>query len=179
MWLPLTCPHTRDLAHNPGMCPDWESNQRSFGPQAGALSTEPHQPGLSVFNNGGDILIFPLCEELSSTERRVHVKCLRSHCPLVSIPLPLPPPQRKLLMSLARPLPMPHAHMRLCWSRIWLYRLFECRWDVTVISCPWTCSLILVCLGCPSCHMQLSPILVKKSILLQKSYLGLAGWPDW
>ena len=37
---------------NPGMCPDWESNQRPFGLQVGAQSTEPHQPGLmwvSVF----------------------------------------------------------------------------------------------------------------------------------
>ena len=37
-------PPTGDLACNPGMCPDWESNQRSFGSQAGAQSTEPHQP---------------------------------------------------------------------------------------------------------------------------------------
>ena len=37
---------TGDLAHNPGMCPDWESNQWPFGSQAGAQSTEPHQPGL-------------------------------------------------------------------------------------------------------------------------------------
>ena len=36
---------TEDLAHNPGMCPDWESNQRPFGLQAGIQSTEPHQPG--------------------------------------------------------------------------------------------------------------------------------------
>ena len=26
------------------MCPDWESNQKPFGLQAGAESTEPHQP---------------------------------------------------------------------------------------------------------------------------------------
>ena len=38
-------PPTGDLAHSPGMCPDWESNQQSFGSQAGAQSTEPHQPG--------------------------------------------------------------------------------------------------------------------------------------
>ena len=38
-------PPTGDLAHNPGMCPDWESNQQSFILQAGAQSTEPHQPG--------------------------------------------------------------------------------------------------------------------------------------
>ena len=38
-------PQTGDLACNPGMCPDWESNQRSFGSQADAQSTEPHQPG--------------------------------------------------------------------------------------------------------------------------------------
>ena len=31
---------------NPGMCPDWESNQRLFGLQASTQSTEPHQPGL-------------------------------------------------------------------------------------------------------------------------------------
>ena len=35
-----------NLARNPGRCPDWESNQRPFGLQAGAQSTEPHQPGL-------------------------------------------------------------------------------------------------------------------------------------
>ena len=37
-------PPPGDLACNPGMCPDWESNQRSFGLQAGTQSTEPHQP---------------------------------------------------------------------------------------------------------------------------------------
>ena len=34
-----------DLACNPGVCPDWESNQRPFGSQAHAQSTELHQPG--------------------------------------------------------------------------------------------------------------------------------------
>ena len=34
-----------DLVHNPGMCPDWESNHQPFGSQAGTQSTEPHQPG--------------------------------------------------------------------------------------------------------------------------------------
>ena len=32
--------------HNSGMCPDWELNRQSFGSQASAHSTEPHQPGL-------------------------------------------------------------------------------------------------------------------------------------
>ena len=36
---------TGDLARNPGMCPDWESNWRPFGSQASIQSTEPHQPG--------------------------------------------------------------------------------------------------------------------------------------
>ena len=36
---------TGGLACNPGMCPDWESNQQPFVWQAGAQSTEPHQPG--------------------------------------------------------------------------------------------------------------------------------------
>ena len=38
-------PPTGDLAHNPGMCPDWELNPRPFGLQASTQSTEPHQPG--------------------------------------------------------------------------------------------------------------------------------------
>ena len=42
---PRTLP-TRDLAHNPGMCPDWESNLWPFCLQAGTQSTEPHKPGL-------------------------------------------------------------------------------------------------------------------------------------
>ena len=37
---------TGDLAHKPGMCPDWELNQQPFGSQASAQSTESHQPGL-------------------------------------------------------------------------------------------------------------------------------------
>ena len=40
------CSGPEDMAHNPGMCPDWESNQRPFGSQATTQSTEPHQPGL-------------------------------------------------------------------------------------------------------------------------------------
>ena len=36
---------TGELAHNPGMCPDWELNLRPFGMKASAQSTEPHQAG--------------------------------------------------------------------------------------------------------------------------------------
>ena len=46
-------PPTGDLAHNPGMCPDWESNWQPFGSQAQAQSTELHQPRLyTPFFNG-------------------------------------------------------------------------------------------------------------------------------
>ena len=38
-------PPTGSLAYNPGMRPDWESNQQPFGSQASGQSTEPHQPG--------------------------------------------------------------------------------------------------------------------------------------
>ena len=38
-------PPTGDLAHNPGMCPDWELNYQPSGSQAGTQSTEPLQPG--------------------------------------------------------------------------------------------------------------------------------------
>ena len=39
-------PPTGDLACNPGMCPDWESNHRPFGSLASTQSTEPYQPRL-------------------------------------------------------------------------------------------------------------------------------------
>ena len=37
-------PPSGDLVSNPGLCPDWESNQQPFGSQTGAQSTEPHRP---------------------------------------------------------------------------------------------------------------------------------------
>ena len=37
-----------DVAHNPGMCPDWKLNQQPFVSQVGTQSTEPHQPGPKV-----------------------------------------------------------------------------------------------------------------------------------
>ena len=45
VWFPLTHP-MGGLARNPGMCPDWELNQRPFDSQADTQSTEPNQPGL-------------------------------------------------------------------------------------------------------------------------------------
>ena len=36
---------TGDTARNPGMCPDWEWNQRPFSSQVGTQSTESCQPG--------------------------------------------------------------------------------------------------------------------------------------
>ena len=53
VWLPFTHPHpyTRDLAHTPGMCPDWELNPQPFGSQAHAQSTEPPQLGQVFFHN--------------------------------------------------------------------------------------------------------------------------------
>ena len=38
-------PATGDLAHNPDMCPDWESNWQPYGPQANTQRTEPYQSG--------------------------------------------------------------------------------------------------------------------------------------
>ena len=49
VWLPLARPPTRDLAHNLGRCPDWESTRGPFGSQANTQSTESHQPGAPAF----------------------------------------------------------------------------------------------------------------------------------
>ena len=43
-------PPTGDLVCNPGMCPDWESNQWPIGSQASTQSTGPHQPELSILD---------------------------------------------------------------------------------------------------------------------------------
>ena len=58
-------PHTEDMASNPGMCSDLESNQWPFGSQASTQSTEPHQPGqkLSVFIMMG-------CAPLNQTQQK-------------------------------------------------------------------------------------------------------------
>ena len=42
-------PPTGYLAHNPGMCPDWELNQQPVGSQVGTIFTEPHQPGQNMY----------------------------------------------------------------------------------------------------------------------------------
>ena len=48
--LPFIHTPTRDQTCNPGMCPDWESNQQPFALQDNAQPTEPHRPGhISVF----------------------------------------------------------------------------------------------------------------------------------
>ena len=60
-------PPARNLARNPGKCPDWESNQPPFSSQAGTQSTEPHQPGLE------EIFITASSEE-------VHCKTFDQEC---------------------------------------------------------------------------------------------------
>ena len=50
---PLACTLTRDLACNPGMCPDKESNQQHFTLWNNTQPTEPHQSGLL-----GSLLLF-------------------------------------------------------------------------------------------------------------------------
>ena len=63
-------PPTGDLAHNPGLCRDWELNRRPFGLQASPQSTEPHQPGLSIITRKLYICTsrkFSLCMELAAS----------------------------------------------------------------------------------------------------------------
>ena len=53
---------TGDVAHNPGMCPDWESNQRPFGLQ-------PTLNPLS-YTSQGLTFIFMMCEIVSHSPQR-------------------------------------------------------------------------------------------------------------
>ena len=44
-WLLLVQAPTGDQAHNPAMCPDWESNWQPFALWDNAQPSEAHQPG--------------------------------------------------------------------------------------------------------------------------------------
>ena len=57
VWLPLVHPSVGTWPATQVMCPDWESNQQSFGSQAGAQSTEPYQPGLYLPHEGRRALL--------------------------------------------------------------------------------------------------------------------------
>ena len=62
-------PPTGDLAWNPGLCPDWELNQRPFGSLAGTQSTEPRQPGLCIqFYRKPCNSLIPACGHLRWTD---------------------------------------------------------------------------------------------------------------
>ena len=90
---------THDMTLNPGMCLDWELNQRPFGLQAGIQSTEPHQPRPLWFNlvslfwdcGSKECVVQALC---GSEDQSTGVVCnSRLHCPLamVNSEVQLPP----------------------------------------------------------------------------------------
>ena len=58
----LHAPHW-DLAHNPGMCPEWETNLWPFALQACSQSTELYQPGLFLKNIKYVFMYLQLCIE--------------------------------------------------------------------------------------------------------------------
>ena len=48
---------TEDLARNPGMCPDWESNPQPFGsqPTLNLLSYTSQGPSINIFKRAWEI----------------------------------------------------------------------------------------------------------------------------
>ena len=63
--LPLNLPPTRDLACNPGMCPDWELNPVTLWFAACAQPTGLRQPGLIMFL---DIMYFDQVQNHDGTK---------------------------------------------------------------------------------------------------------------
>ena len=49
-------PPTGDLTHNPGMCPDWESNLQPFASQSSTQSTEPHSSHFQLMVPRGHVI---------------------------------------------------------------------------------------------------------------------------
>ena len=59
----FSCVPYWDLACNPGLCPDWESNQGPFDLQDDIQSAEPHQPRLyQAFKEEIMSIVFKLSE---------------------------------------------------------------------------------------------------------------------
>ena len=67
VWLTLACPPTGDVAYNPGMCADWESNQPPFDLQTSIQSTEPHQSGQNLTLSEG--LELPYYQEMCAINK--------------------------------------------------------------------------------------------------------------
>ena len=83
MWLPIVHPpSTGDVAHNRGMCPDWEANLEPSGSQACTQSTEPHQPGL-FFEFFKNLFVIE-----TSSIKHLHLKVL---CNLILALFPIMP----------------------------------------------------------------------------------------
>ena len=80
-------PPPEDLAHNPGICPDWESNPPPFASQACAWSTELHKPGLQLgFLEVGIIPILPVFKLYGQTLNLCsHLLCLPQRTSLCSM----------------------------------------------------------------------------------------------
>ena len=98
-----------DLARNPGMCPDWESNQQPLASQASTQCIEPHQPGLkSKFFNVTCAIIYPPSEcylpfyTLHASYATLPIVSQTCHTLSHFVPLPIifPLPQMPLLLSL-------------------------------------------------------------------------------
>ena len=82
-WLPLMhSPDTGDLAGNPGLCPDWESNQQPFGLQSSTQSTEPHQPGWKRKNLNKQFMCFRTLVFIPIKQFSCFSKVLHVHLPL-------------------------------------------------------------------------------------------------
>ena len=82
VWSPLKRSLLGNLAHNPGMCPDWERNPRPFAFQARAQSTELHQLGLfSCLFKKDFIYLFIFMEREGEKEREKHQCVVASHMP--------------------------------------------------------------------------------------------------
>ena len=75
-----------DLACNPGMCPNWDSNQRPFTSQAGTQPTEPHKPGQKlhfIVYAITVVLIIPLCPAPPCTTHSLRQTPHHCACPWV------------------------------------------------------------------------------------------------
>ena len=124
-------PPTGDLACNPGMCPDRDSNQQPFGSQACPQSTEPHQPEQSqvlLLTNIHPLIFFQFTSLFKSPQKLTLVTKLK-HEPLC-----------QPLKALSKLLPE-NASLTLFTSHSILKRAIHLQgsWSSLVCSpcCPW------------------------------------------
>ena len=125
-----------DLACNPGMYPDWESNQWPFGSQTSAQSTELHQSGhnLILFSwNNSIVSWFKIQKVPKGAQENVSPTCSPTDQAHEQTTRPLTILKKQYMPGITRHLTFLKLDHHSCRCKRSFFRLFTRRWSVTYL----------------------------------------------